>query len=124
MAAAGIIGGRRPGAGRPRRDRFSRMVAEGLAEHVDEVIEALRRGMASTNERTAVMAARAASDLLVRSDALQQRTEEHAVDGYSRMSEDEVRAEFAEVLIEAIATGEIPAAEVLALAPADSADSA
>ena len=113
LVAAGRIGGPRPGSGRPRRDRFSRLVAEGVADHVDEVVEALRRGLVSQNERTAVMAARAATDLLVRHDALEQRDEHHSVDVYARMTADEVRAEFAHHLAEMVRSGELTTGDLL-----------
>jgi hypothetical protein len=80
MAAAGLIGGPRPGSGRPRRDRFSRAIAEAMEPHLDEVVEALRAGLNDTNTRTRVQAARAAVDLAVRHDAVEQRDEHHAVD--------------------------------------------
>src|SRR4051812_40922061 len=72
MQKAGVIGGRRPGAGRPRKDRFSRLIAEAMEPHVDEVVQALRAGLADENVRTRVMAARAAADLAVRHDAVAQ----------------------------------------------------
>ena len=117
MAAAGVIGGRRPGAGRPRRDRFSLAIAEAMEPHVDEVVEALRAGLADSNMRTRVMAARAAVDLAVRHDAVAQRDDHHTEDVYARMSAQEVRSAFASVLLEMVNSGELAAGDVFAELP-------
>lgn len=117
MAAAGVIGGTRPGAGRPRRDRYSRMIAEAMEPHVEEVVDALRAGLTSDNTRTRVMAARAAVDLAVRHDAVAQRDEHHQIDTFVRMTSDEVREAFANELVTMLQEGELALDDVAALAP-------
>lgn len=118
MAAAGVIGGRQPGAGRPRRDRFSRLIAEAMEPHVEEVVDALRAGLADANTRTRVMAARAAVDLAVRHDGVAQRDEHHEEDRFALMSADEVRAAFAQELAAMVRSGEVSVDEVLGQLPA------
>lgn len=118
MAAAGVIGGARPGAGRPRRDRYSRLIADAMEEHVDEVVDALRAGLGSDNTRTRVMAARACVDLAVRHDAVAQRDEHHAVDTFVSMSSDEVRAAAAAELVAMLAGGELGLDDLAQIAPA------
>lgn len=92
MAAAGVIGGRQPGSGRRRRDRFSRLLAEQMSEHTEEVVDALRAGLRDDNTRTRVMAARAAVDLAVRHDLVAARDEHHedAVAALEHLSDDEL----------------------------------
>lgn len=107
MASAGVIGGSRPGAGRPRRDRFSRLLAEQMSEHTEEVVSALRAGLADDNVRTRVMAARAAVDLAVRHDGVSQRDDIAEADTFARMSDHEVREAFARELAEMVRSGEL-----------------
>jgi hypothetical protein len=122
MAAAGVIGGRRPGAGRPRRDRFSRLLAEQMSEHTDEVVAALRAGLADSNVRTRVMAARAAVDLAVRHGGVAQRDDHHEEDRFALMTADEVRAAFARELAGMVQAGELTMGDLSTALGADVVD--
>lgn len=108
MSRRGVIGGRRPGSGRPRTDRFSRAIAMALEPHVDEVVAAVRAGLADPNPRTKVLAARAAIDLAVRHDGVAQRDEaEEAQPFAAGWSIEEVHRAAAAVMADMVRSGEI-----------------
>jgi len=124
LVAEGKIGGPRPGAGRPRVPRATELIAEAAIEHADEIVAALLAGIAP--DQRADERSRAAdrwARLIVQEGSLQQR--EHAedrADTYTSMSDDEVRQAFAALVVDALRSGEVSAADVLELTAATDAE--
>jgi hypothetical protein len=119
LVEEGRIGGPRPGAGRPRKPRATELIAQAAIEHADELIAALVAGIAP--DQPADERSRAADRwgrLILQEGALQQRERaEDRADAYSAMTDDEVRREFASVVVAALRSGEVDAAAVLAELP-------
>ncbi|UUY01734.1 hypothetical protein LRS13_13480 [Svornostia abyssi] len=122
LVREGKFGGAGRGQGRPRVKRASEIAAEAAAGHADEIVAALRAGLdpdesAETRSRAADRWLR----LVVQEGALAQRerSEDRAdADQYARLTADEVRHEFAQMLADAVRSGELPVGDVIELAAA------
>lgn len=122
LVREGKFGGAGRGQGRPRVPRASELAAQAAAQHADQIVAALLAGIdpsepADTRSRGADRWLR----LVVQEGALAQRerVEDRADDAYSRLSDDEIRHAFAEMLAEKLRSGELPAGDVIELAAAD-----